>query len=223
MKKYLLLLLAFALILPSLAFASFDVSLKYGSRGQAVSDLQDFLKDQGDYYGKSDGRFGLATFRAVQQFQELNNLTVDGYFGKASRAAANKILSAILAPSDATELSETGAISAPVITALPIPPATTPLPANPTPPADPVSNPVILPSSPSSGDTPITSNPPKIIMLYTITFPDQSQRSSQTEAQVRAVASNINPQLAWKNACKNNPIAQVITAMVANGYTVAQE
>ena len=47
MKKILLSVFALSILLPTLAFASFDTNLKYGNKGLAVNDLQDFLVSQG--------------------------------------------------------------------------------------------------------------------------------------------------------------------------------
>jgi peptidoglycan hydrolase-like protein with peptidoglycan-binding domain len=108
MKKILLSVLALSILLPTLAFASFDISLKYGSKGDSVSALQDFLQNQGEYSGKIDGWFGLGTLKAVEAFQSANSLQPDGYFGIASRTKANSILATILAPSNSAEQTETG-------------------------------------------------------------------------------------------------------------------
>lgn len=98
-------------ILPSLTLASFDVSLRYGSKGDKVIELQDFLTDQGVYNGKLDGRFGLIVRKAVVAFQLKNSLQGDGYFGLVSRNKANIILEAELQPSMDAEKLETGIIS----------------------------------------------------------------------------------------------------------------
>lgn len=112
MKKYLS-LVVLLLLVPSLTFASFDVSLKYGSKGDLVVDLQDFLTDQGAYAGKLDGRFGLGTLKSVKAWQTSVGLFVDGYFGKGSRAKANDILASLLQDSNTTETTETGGIGSP--------------------------------------------------------------------------------------------------------------
>lgn len=91
MKKFISYGVLLLLLVPALSYASFDISLKYGSSGTAVSSLQDFLKDQGDYKGIIDGQFGLGTLKAVESFQKANNLKVDGIFGKVSQAMANTI------------------------------------------------------------------------------------------------------------------------------------
>ena len=108
MKKILLSIFVLSFIVPVFAFASFDTSLKYGSRGDAVIELQDFLQDQGVYSGKVDGRFGLGTRKSVIAFQLANSLTGDGYFGLASRTKANSILALELKPSTDAEQAETG-------------------------------------------------------------------------------------------------------------------
>lgn len=115
MKKTIFYGLLLTLLLPSLTWASFDVSLKYGSKGDAVSELQDFLTDQNVYAGKVDGKFGLGTLKAVKAFQGANNLSVDGYFGKASRATAQTLLAADLKTSDDAEQAETGTVTPPVV------------------------------------------------------------------------------------------------------------
>lgn len=114
------------ILLPSLALADFDVSLKYGSRGPAVIELQDFLQDQGFYKAKLDGKFGLGTLRAVRNWQSANELVVDGYFGKASRAKAKTVLADLINQSDATEQAEEGTISPPVVQPI-NPPQNTPV------------------------------------------------------------------------------------------------
>ena len=90
---------------------TFDVSLKYGSKGDAVEQLQDFLQDQGMFTGKIDGRFGLGTRKAVIAFQLANGLKGDGYFGLGSRNKASAILAEELKPSMDAEQTETGNVS----------------------------------------------------------------------------------------------------------------
>lgn len=103
------------LLVPSLSFADFDVSLKYGSKGDAVIELQDFLQDQGFLTGKIDGKFGLGTLRAVKAWQTSVNLFSDGYFGLGSRTKANGVLTSLLKDSNNTEQAETGAVNSPTI------------------------------------------------------------------------------------------------------------
>lgn len=111
MKKIIFVLLL-TILLPLTSSASFDTNLKYGSKGDAVIDLQDFLQDQGYLSGKIDGRFGLGTRKAVIAFQTANKLKGDGFFGLASRIKAKSMLETILGPSEKAEKEETGTVIA---------------------------------------------------------------------------------------------------------------
>ena len=127
MKKTLFLL--GVLLLPSLALASFDVSLKIGSRGQAVTEMQDLLQEDGCLTTQPTGYFGFATLRAVKCFQTKYKLPASGYWGPQSRAQANKVLAAAKAESDIEEIATTGTTSAPIIVtpAMKVPPDTSAL------------------------------------------------------------------------------------------------
>lgn len=116
MKKILIVLYLLAVLVPSISLAAFDISLKFGSKGDAVYELQDFLQDQSFYPGKVDGKFGFGTLRGVRFFQAANDLSVDGYFGRLSRTKANEILATILKDSDDAEEAETGTISSAYVT-----------------------------------------------------------------------------------------------------------
>ncbi len=61
-------------------------SLKLGSQGQEVRNVQRKLKDLGFYKGNVDGDFGEATEKAVKAFQKQYGLTVDGKVGSATMA-----------------------------------------------------------------------------------------------------------------------------------------
>ncbi|MBQ6959598.1 MAG: peptidoglycan-binding protein [Clostridia bacterium] len=61
-------------------------SLKLGSQGQDVRNLQSKLKALGFYKGTVDGDFGEATEKAVKAFQKQYGLTVDGKVGSATMA-----------------------------------------------------------------------------------------------------------------------------------------
>lgn len=65
--------------------------LKQGSRGDAVRELQQFLKDQGYYKGSVDGIFGPQTEAAVRAFQQAHGLTVDAIVGPQTWGAINAI------------------------------------------------------------------------------------------------------------------------------------
>ena len=93
MKNILISVCVLSIFLPSFVFASLDVSLKVGSSGSAVLELQNFLQTEGFLKGKIDGKFGLLTKNAVKAFQLANGLFVDGSFGKLSRTKASLILS----------------------------------------------------------------------------------------------------------------------------------
>jgi peptidoglycan hydrolase-like protein with peptidoglycan-binding domain len=55
--------------------------LKLGDRGQAVADVQQYLKQAGLYTGAVDGVYGEASQAAVAQFQELADIRIDGVVG----------------------------------------------------------------------------------------------------------------------------------------------
>jgi len=63
--------------------------LKIGSRGTAVSNLQQRLKDLGYSIGKVDGIFGSQTQNAVKAFQKDNGLVADGIAGPKTIAKLN--------------------------------------------------------------------------------------------------------------------------------------
>ncbi|MBI2053444.1 MAG: peptidoglycan-binding protein [Candidatus Sungbacteria bacterium] len=72
---------------------TFDRDLYYGMRKDPdVSNLQEFLIDQGFLTGSPTGNFFLLTRKAVQGFQKAHSLRATGYFGPLSRTVANKIL-----------------------------------------------------------------------------------------------------------------------------------
>jgi peptidoglycan hydrolase-like protein with peptidoglycan-binding domain len=53
-----------------------------GSKGAAVSQAQQLLKDKGYYQGRIDGDFGVGTRDAIVAFQRANGLTIDGKVGE---------------------------------------------------------------------------------------------------------------------------------------------
>ncbi|MFZ4729569.1 MAG: peptidoglycan-binding domain-containing protein [Pseudanabaena sp.] len=53
-----------------------------GSKGAAVSQAQQLLKDKGYYQGRIDGDFGVGTRDAIAVFQRANGLTIDGKVGE---------------------------------------------------------------------------------------------------------------------------------------------
>ncbi|MBE5781694.1 MAG: hypothetical protein E7329_00095 [Clostridiales bacterium] len=58
------------------------IPLRIGSKGDAVTMLQNRLKQLGYYSGTADGLFGTGTAQAVTRFQRANNLDADGIAGE---------------------------------------------------------------------------------------------------------------------------------------------
>jgi len=63
---------------------SASTTLKHGSSGTEVREMQNRLKELGYLKGSADGDFGDATETAVKAFQAQNGLTVDGKAGAAT-------------------------------------------------------------------------------------------------------------------------------------------
>lgn len=113
MKKLLQSAALLLLLVPSLSFAAFDTNLKYGASGPAVTEMQEFLTDQGIYKGPITGNFYTLTLKAVKDFQARESITpVSGFWGMLSRAKAVAKLDLGLATQD--EQAETGKIATPV-------------------------------------------------------------------------------------------------------------
>ncbi len=73
-------------------------TLRDGDTGDSVKRLQERLKILGYYSGTVDGKYGAGTVTAVQSFQSMNGLTVDGVAGPATQqrlygdsSSANKV------------------------------------------------------------------------------------------------------------------------------------
>ena len=62
-------------------------TLRQGSKGDEVKEVQRRLKKWGYYSGSVDGVFGAGTRAAVIAFQKKNGLTADGVVGKATYQA----------------------------------------------------------------------------------------------------------------------------------------
>ena len=62
-------------------------TLRRGSQGADVAELQAELNARGFDCGAVDGIFGKGTERAVKAFQQDRNLAVDGIVGPSTRAA----------------------------------------------------------------------------------------------------------------------------------------
>ena len=61
-------------------------SLRRGSRGERVAELQRRLAELGYYTGEVDGQFGTATEQAVMLFQRACGLEADGYVGELTQS-----------------------------------------------------------------------------------------------------------------------------------------
>lgn len=113
MKNTIIAVLVFFLI-PSVSFANFDNNLKYGSKGDSVTELQEFLTNGGWYSGPVTGNFYSLTLAGVKRFQTANSLPITGYFGPMSRAVAVDLLAKDTTDSQDAEISEVGAVAIPV-------------------------------------------------------------------------------------------------------------
>jgi peptidoglycan hydrolase-like protein with peptidoglycan-binding domain len=90
MKKLFFLALT---LLPSVALgATFSHNLSLGTTGTDVSSLQQFLSDEHLYGGPITATLGPNTQSALVKFQLQQGIAATGFFGPASRAAANTIL-----------------------------------------------------------------------------------------------------------------------------------
>lgn len=67
--------------------AAYTASLKQGSSGQEVKDIQQKLKDMGYYTSAVDGVYGSKTVEAVKKFQKAKGLTADGIVGSQTLSA----------------------------------------------------------------------------------------------------------------------------------------
>ena len=69
-----------------------SATLKLGTQGPAVKQLQRALAALGYSSGRADGVFGTSTQRELIAFQTAHHLTPDGVLGPATRAALQKAL-----------------------------------------------------------------------------------------------------------------------------------
>jgi peptidoglycan hydrolase-like protein with peptidoglycan-binding domain len=124
-------------------------TLKLGSQGEAVVELQALLKLLGYYAGAVDGTYQESTATAVSAFQQAAGLQPDGIVGTETW---NQLLPAapVVSPSTATALTPTPAPTPAPTSSFPAP-APAPAPANPAPPA-PIAAPA--PSSPLPSPSP---------------------------------------------------------------------
>lgn len=91
-KRGLSLILIIAIVILTIQPIVLAETLRYGSRGNKVRELQTKLKRWGYYTGSVDGIFGSGTQEAVKAFQRKNGLNVDGIVGKQTADALGMTL-----------------------------------------------------------------------------------------------------------------------------------
>ena len=114
MKKLHFVILMICFIVPSVTLATFGRDLQYGSTGDDVAELQEFLTVQGNYMGPITGNFYSLTRQGLISFQTVNNISpAAGYFGPITRAKVNSTLASQETASNAQAIQETGATTTP--------------------------------------------------------------------------------------------------------------
>ncbi len=98
----LLILLVATLIISVTAMSANAAVVKQGDTGSTVTTIQTKLKNWGYYFGSVDGIFGSLTYQAVQYFQRVNGLTVDGIVGNNTASALGMTLSSSSGSSSGT-------------------------------------------------------------------------------------------------------------------------
>lgn len=104
------------ILLPSISFASIDVDLKYGAKGQEVTELQEFLISKGLLTSQATGNFYSLTQNAAVAYQASVGLPTTGFVGPLTRGKINNELSTITDVANQAQVQETGTVSAPVST-----------------------------------------------------------------------------------------------------------
>ena len=132
-------------------------TLQTGDKGAKVRELQSRLLEYGYYEGEIDGAYGNQTRQAVERFQYMHGLTVDGIAGRHTLT--------VLYESDEVRLPQNGIATAPTaattlavaVTPTPSPEPMTTLPsvlvATATPAAEPTAAPVQQPTEAMDGYT----------------------------------------------------------------------
>ena len=92
LRRLALLLAVVIMVSAAMQQLAFAQSLKRGSSGERVKQLQTRLKRWGYYSGAIDGIFGSGTEAAVKAFQRKNGLTADGIVGSRTAAALGMTL-----------------------------------------------------------------------------------------------------------------------------------
>src|ERR1035437_5374368 len=89
MKTYKYLIAVLLIIAPMVSTASIDTNLSFGSRGQAVTDLQNLLISKGFLKTSASGGFYSLTKQAVIAYQASLGLPATGFVGPMTRAKIN--------------------------------------------------------------------------------------------------------------------------------------
>ncbi len=89
--------------------ASSYSSLREGSTGDAVRELQRLLKSAGFLSGSVDGKFGAQTEKAVKKLQDQYGLTVDGIAGPVTMNKLSELSKAQAASSSVLKVGSSGA------------------------------------------------------------------------------------------------------------------
>lgn len=120
MNKIILTVLSL-LLLPLTSQAYFDSSLKLGTTGPAVTELQEFLISEECLSVNPTGYFGFLTLKGVKCFQTKHGIDpVSGFFGVLSRTKAKEIVAREVEASSADEINEIGAVP-PIMVQPPVP------------------------------------------------------------------------------------------------------
>ncbi|MBI4159711.1 peptidoglycan-binding protein [Candidatus Wolfebacteria bacterium] len=82
---------AFFIIVPAARGDNFPRNLSYGSRGESVRQLQQFLRGAGFYAGPITGNFFSLTRASVRRFQKTFSIPSTGFFGPLSRELAERM------------------------------------------------------------------------------------------------------------------------------------
>ncbi len=163
-----------------------------GSKGTAVAQAQQLLKDKGYYQGRIDGDFGMGTRDAIAAFQSANGLTVDGKVGE-------KTWQKLQAPAIANSTPEI-----PVMVIDIVRPSSTATPTPAVTPTTPVS--IFVPTAAPVASTPIASIPVASIPVASIpvvSIPEPVPTASQISL-VDAANSYSRARLTNQTAALNN-------------------
>lgn len=86
-------------LIPSISFASIDTNLAYKTTSPEVTELQDFLQNQGILKVAPTGYFGLKTLSAVKTYQASKGISPTGFVGPITRKSINSELEVIVSSS----------------------------------------------------------------------------------------------------------------------------